>query len=590
MKFAANSAARGELMLANTDKPISKVEEDVLGVQKYIDGLSKFILACDTPLTIAIQGDWGSGKTSFMNMIRQQVGEDVVSVWFNTWQFSQFNLGNLLTINLLTALVDTLNAGENEASKVKECIGHIMTAGLKLGNGVLNDKLGLDIIDATKGDENLVETIARLKGEFQKCVDSSLEKKKKDRLVVFIDDLDRLPPQRAVEVLEILKIFLDCEKCVFVLAIDYAVVCRGVGLKYGEDFDEKKGRSFFDKIIQVPFKMPIAHYEIKRYIEKAILDMKFDTQYLDVYIEMVTCSIGYNPRSMKRLLNSFLLITMIYQNSNMDDPEKQVMLFAVLCLQMSYEPLYNAMVHNENDVFTPQLLDALCGRDEDDCEARLQEFDALLEQLELNQEDQEIRQFMRAFCNAVAIDGKRITAERFETLQGILTISGTTSSAEVHESLSNGVEGKGVRYTNQYDAEFRYIPISEPVAKINSPTGWNGCIIDGFRLWDEDVHAQNLQEVVLEALARIYRKDPHRFQTLYSHAEEHGLRTLFYGSKKQNQMAAPRQIPGTEIRIETKNAYNDKVRFLKIIMQKIDDQPENLLIRSKLAHRVTVEQ
>jgi hypothetical protein len=208
----------------------------------------------------------------------------------------------------------------------------------------------------------------------------------------------------------------------------------------------------------------------------------------------------------------------------------------------------------------------------------------------LNQEDQEIRQFMRAFCNAVAIDGKRITAERFETLQGILTISGTTSSAEVHESLSNGVEGKGVRYTNQYDAEFRYIPISEPVAKINSPTGWNGCIIDGFRLWDEDVHAQNLQEVVLEALARIYRKDPHRFQTLYSHAEEYGLRTLFYGSKKQNQMAAPRQIPGTEIRIETKNAYNDKVRFLKIIMQKIGDQPQNLLIRSKLAHRVTVEQ
>ncbi len=579
-------------MLANTDKPILKVEEDVLGVQKYIDGLSGFIRSCDTPLTIAIQGDWGSGKTSFMNMIRQQVGDVVVSVWFNTWQFSQFNLGNLLTINLLTALVDTLNKGENEASKVKECIGHIMTAGLKLGNGVLSDKLGLDIIDATKSNENLVETIARLKGEFQKCVDCALEKKKKDRLVVFIDDLDRLPPQRAVEVLEILKIFLDCEKCVFVLAIDYAVVCRGISLKYGEDFNEKKGRSFFDKIIQVPFKMPIAHYEIERYIEKAIRDMDFDTRYLHAYIEMVTCSIGYNPRSMKRLLNSFLLITMIYQDSNMNDPEKQVMLFAVLCLQMSYEPLYNAMVHDDNDVFSPRMLNVLCGRDEDsedDGDACLQKFDELLEQLELNQENEEIRQFMQAFCNAVAIDGKRITTERFETLQSILTISGTTSSAEVHESLNNGGEGKGIRYTNTYDAEFRYIPISEAVAKNNSPTGWNGCIIDGFRLWGEDVYAQNLQEVVLEALARVYRKDPQRFQTMYSHAEEYGLRTLFYGSKKQNQMAAPRQIPGTEYQIETKNAYNDKVRFLKIIMQKIGDQPENLLIRAKLAHRVTIE-
>jgi uridine kinase len=43
-------------------------------------------------MTIAIQGDWGSGKTSMMNMIQEQLDDRVVSTWFNTWQYSQFNM------------------------------------------------------------------------------------------------------------------------------------------------------------------------------------------------------------------------------------------------------------------------------------------------------------------------------------------------------------------------------------------------------------------------------------------------------------------------------------------------------------------
>ena len=53
-----------------TDKPTSTIKEDSFQVEQYISGLSEFILSCYTPMTIAIQGDWGSGKTSMMNMIR----------------------------------------------------------------------------------------------------------------------------------------------------------------------------------------------------------------------------------------------------------------------------------------------------------------------------------------------------------------------------------------------------------------------------------------------------------------------------------------------------------------------------------------
>ena len=55
-----------------TDKPIESLGFDIFKIEQYITGLCSFITDCNTPMTIAIQGDWGSGKTSMMQMIRLQ--------------------------------------------------------------------------------------------------------------------------------------------------------------------------------------------------------------------------------------------------------------------------------------------------------------------------------------------------------------------------------------------------------------------------------------------------------------------------------------------------------------------------------------
>lgn len=77
-------------MFGNTDRPVENIANDTFGIGKYINGLCTFILHCDTPMTISIQGDWGSGKTSMMNMVRSKIANNVHTLWFNTWQFSQF--------------------------------------------------------------------------------------------------------------------------------------------------------------------------------------------------------------------------------------------------------------------------------------------------------------------------------------------------------------------------------------------------------------------------------------------------------------------------------------------------------------------
>ena len=102
-----------------TDIPINKVQDDKFNIGKYINGLCTFITSCETPITISIQGDWGSGKTSMMSMIESKLsGRKVLPIWFNTWQFSQFQLGNSLAISMLKVLLQKLEGKQEIMDKI----------------------------------------------------------------------------------------------------------------------------------------------------------------------------------------------------------------------------------------------------------------------------------------------------------------------------------------------------------------------------------------------------------------------------------------------------------------------------------------
>ena len=372
-----------------TNKPLNDSEigftdeaasEDKFGITDYIGGLARFISVCSTPLTISIQGSWGTGKTSIMNLVKQQLPEDVFPVWFNTWQFSQFNMSEELPVSLLTSLLSAFELDDkktlDDASKIIKTlrICYRVTKGFgiaaldsivggKIAEGV---KAGFDGAESVANENDSIDnnldpaiSIKRLKEEFIKCVNKTLEEKGKRRIVIFIDDLDRLNPGKAVELLEVLKLFLDCKNCVFVLAIDYDVVCRGVEAKYGSLADDKKaaaekGRSFFDKIIQVPFKMPVARYNIEEYVKDCFKQIRIefnDNNDVNVYVDLIKYSIGTNPRSMKRLFNAYqLLLEIVRKEEICSDIKNRQLLFAILCLQHCSEPIYNFMIRNSDGI------------------------------------------------------------------------------------------------------------------------------------------------------------------------------------------------------------------------------------------------
>lgn len=90
---------------------------------------------------------------------------------------------------------------------------------------------------------------------------------KPQKLVIFIDDLDRCEPPKAADIIEGINLFLDSDRCVFVLGMDPNAVAASIENKYKDLFEKMRrentavvspGRLFLDKIIQVPFYVPLA--------------------------------------------------------------------------------------------------------------------------------------------------------------------------------------------------------------------------------------------------------------------------------------------------------------------------------------------
>ena len=205
-------------------------------------------------------------------------------------------------------------------------------------------------------------TIKELRKQLHSLVEEikELESNPYQRVVVYVDDLDRIDPEDAVSILELLKNIFNIKDCVFVLAIDYQVVVKGLKEKFGEPTPENEWefRSFFDKIIQLPFSMPMGSYDIGKYILSLLDDINYyesDNDQLDEDLieSLVTLSIGTNPRSIKRLINSLSLIKILNDTKNesssgdgsvIDNKDVATVMLAMVCLQIANSDIYDMLV------------------------------------------------------------------------------------------------------------------------------------------------------------------------------------------------------------------------------------------------------
>jgi hypothetical protein len=334
------------------------------------------------PTTIAVQGEWGSGKTSMLNQIRHELCETGLNenldkelpyygIWVNTWQYSIMKTREETLMAIISGLTNEISRiikrkheSQSKAvlSKVTSFFGKVAKAGAKVA--VSNIGLEGDVVDGFFDGEDESVDLLNFKNSLQEAIAECLRLDKKQGnnnrgFIFFIDDLDRIDPPVAVEILELIKNIFEVDNCIFVLAIDYEVVVKGLIPKFGPltEKNEREFRSFFDKIIQLPFSMPVAMYDVNHFLLQSLedigyIDEKFaaNESLKDKLTDFAMLSVGTNPRSLKRLINTLSLLNIIDKRKNNSNKEayELVINFGLVCIQIAYPKIYQALIEDTN--------------------------------------------------------------------------------------------------------------------------------------------------------------------------------------------------------------------------------------------------
>jgi hypothetical protein len=327
------------------DDPASKLS---LGFDDYAEALAEIARVSRPQFAIGVFGAWGSGKTTLMRGMETTLRADptVLPVWFNAWRYEK---EEHLVVPLLDTIRDEVEKWGAERAPSAESQKRARRLATALGRAARAVFSGLTVKAGVPGaldvslDANKVATAWRSSAgdgpveppqSFYHAAFLALKAAVTDfmareggaasqRFVIFIDDLDRCLPEKALEVLESMKLFFDLEGFVFVVGLDQRVIERAVQLKYPAGPQEAVGApatyiggaEYVKKIFQVQFTAPrIDQSDLVKFLD-AIAEGEGlpDEQRADLALHVapqisnLAASTAVNPREVKRLVNAYTM-------------------------------------------------------------------------------------------------------------------------------------------------------------------------------------------------------------------------------------------------------------------------------------------
>lgn len=237
------------------DLPKECLEEDIFGWSPIVNRISdiiKFQSKVDhSCFTIGVYGKWGEGKTSLMNMVCENLKNEkgIKIIHFNPWLFKDQE-------SLLLDYFKTLQSGitnKKVVEKIKK-YGPLVSIGI---SGVLNLALpGTGSL--LKGSlDQVIDAVSEIKNDLaslKKEVNDSIILSKQHYLII-IDDVDRLDKDELHTLFKLVRQNADFVNTTYMIAMDAELVAKSIGCRF-ESGDEKSGKNFLEKIIQVPFFVP----------------------------------------------------------------------------------------------------------------------------------------------------------------------------------------------------------------------------------------------------------------------------------------------------------------------------------------------
>ena len=241
-----------QMTALSADLPSSDPKDDLFGHAPFAKNLAESILRYQSSdgLVLALYGPWGSGKSTVLNYVGyylDQIREEnrPVVVTFNPWWFSgQENLARAF----LGQLQAVLPSKSEKFKKLGDLLGDFAE-----GIGGLIDLSGMTGGVAGKLGR-LVGMVTKQKPKDVPALKSEISKILKEagkRILIVVDDIDRLTPDETRQLFTVIKALADFPNVIYLLAFDREVAANAIRQQSG-----LPGEHYLEKIIQVPFELP----------------------------------------------------------------------------------------------------------------------------------------------------------------------------------------------------------------------------------------------------------------------------------------------------------------------------------------------
>jgi hypothetical protein len=371
------------------------VAQDAFGFRALARIVANVILSSETqtPLSIAIDGAWGTGKTSLLKMIEEQVRMlEIPCLWVNAWSFES-------TENLIATIAREAKAeierSQSESrrwsysfsaflSKIVEAVipqlggasGALAKVIVKFGREVTEVA---SVVSARESFENLIGVLL---ANINYCP---------PRVVIFIDDLDRALPDQVVTILKNLKLVLEAKGCVFVLAMDMDAVTGSIEAHYQRnprpplvddvrmtDAPSGFGRRYLEKIAQLRVEVPhLTRQEVTRYVS--------DLGTAPAVVELIAFAPDeevMNPRRLKRYFNWLSITLQLISSTRLPPGVQNITALRAIALKRHHPDVYEKLI---SPSFDPKT-------DVSDLNTELREYVLRLASKEMQQFDRFLQQ------------------------------------------------------------------------------------------------------------------------------------------------------------------------------------------------------
>lgn len=285
----------------SSDAPISDKAEDRFDRYSFSCRVAETIVSRRdiSSLTVGIYGAWGDGKTSVLHMMQQALKEhgEIITISFNPWHFgSQVDLLKGFFASLASALGRSSTTKLQEAGKILQKYGGLLSfASASVGAA----GIGVNV-DPGKGIKNLGDALSTVDLEDMKHQIEKHLKESEKRVVVFIDDIDRLDKDEIHSIFKLVRLSAGFSYTTYVLAFDDDVVAASLGERYGAGSAEA-GKSFLEKIVQVPLRLPNVPRDVLRSfvlegVEAAVNASSIEIEKGEVQKYLRCFSLGIEPK------------------------------------------------------------------------------------------------------------------------------------------------------------------------------------------------------------------------------------------------------------------------------------------------------